>query len=473
MTNLESFYNLYFRADEKIVMMFPRSHEERIPGMIPARICPDCLQVKLGEEGTDECVGCGAEMVDVLIPNPIRTSGTKNHKQYVCPCCGSRRGLSLMGLRSATEISASISQMFASRFNDDKKTLAFSDNVQDAAHRAGFFNSRTWRFGLRTAIQKYCTEFGAGQNLADFQNGFIGYWHERMTDEQFVSFFIAPNLTWKQAYEDMVDKRKLGKDKQAQILMYEIEQRIKYEIMLEFGLAGKIGRTLEKSSCSVISFAPDDITQIADAVQERTVNELGVLTSESRASFERMVIGYLNLMRTNGAFEDKVFDEYEDHDISSAYRMDNEDFPFGYEFVRKATLREINFGESDMTGEKLSVSGVEEVRKGFRICKYCGKIQPEHGKANHSFACKTRKMTTLMQADAYEECLFLYREFTTEILRLLVPATTMDSSSVKMESFVAAFMLGMKEYFGNVDHLRATVSEVPVPDADYRKQYQT
>lgn len=166
-----------------------------------------------------------------------------------------------------------------------------------------------------------------------------------------------------------------------------------------------------------------------------------------------------------------LVDVDEDQDISSAYRMDNEDFPFGYEFVRKATLREINFGESDMTGEKLSVSGVEEVRKGFRICRYCGKIQTEHGKANHSFVCKTRKMPALMQTDAYEECLFLYREFSTEILRLLVPATTMDSTSVKMESFVAAFMLGMKEYFGNVDHLRATVSEVPVPDADYRKQY--
>lgn len=1082
MTNLESFYNLYFRADEKIVMMFPHSHDEHVSSMIPARICPDCLQVKLGEDGTDECVNCGAEMVDVMIPNPIKTSGTKNHKQYVCPCCGSRRGLSLMGLRSATEISASISQMFASKFNDDKKTLAFSDNVQDAAHRAGFFNSRTWRFGLRTAIQKYCTEIGSGKNLADFQNGFIKYWHEHMTDEQFVSFFIAPNLTWKQAYEDMVEKRSLGKDKQAQILVYEVEQRIKYEIMLEFGLAGNIGRTLEKSNCSVISFATEDIIRIADAVQERTINELGVLTAENSDSFKRMVIGYLNLMRTKGAFEDKVFDEYtmgdgngymlsndrnrwlpgrqsgrntprfiaehigngrssfefdspaankyvdwiasccnevlvddstfraiskfildeavkknvislvpssvnykiyglnkervfitddvmqmrcdkcgsvyavaaenaelwigapcqrttcggfleeyesgeinyygrlysagdlvrinarehtgllerpdreqleidfkrskdtqeiwdpnvlsctptlemgidigdlstvilcsmppaqsqflqragragrkdgnaltlavanarphdlyfysdpldmiagevtppkiflrasavlerqfvafcmdswvkkgipdgaipdkvgivlkkldarpddmfpfnflnyvqstlsrqlnsfmqmfaaylddsareelqmfargkdandspmyvkildafedlkkqqdtlrtsvdalkamirdledkpkdssydeeikelkreeaalltvlqeigkknifnflsdegllpnyafpeagiilravlyrkedeetpaqkkkyekmvyeysrsassaisefapnnsfyvdgrkltidqvdlttaqtarwrlcpncshaqieetgkntsacpqcgspawadagqvrtmlkvqmvysnmdytkslindesddrnnvfyckqllvdvdEDHDISSAYRMDNEEFPFGYEFVRKATLREINFGESDMTGEKLSVSGVEEVRKGFRICKYCGKIQPENGKANHSFACKTRKMPILMQADAYEECLFLYREFSTEILRLLVPATTMDSSSVKMESFVAAFMLGMKEYFGNVDHLRATVSEVPVPDADYRKQY--
>jgi DEAD/DEAH box helicase domain-containing protein len=39
------------------------------------------------------------------------------------------------------------------------------------------------------------------------------------------------------------------------------------------------------------------------------------------------------------------------------------------------------------------------------------------------------------------------------------------------ESFVAAFMLGMKKKFGNVDHLKATVSEVPVPDAEYRKQY--
>lgn len=1081
MTNLESFYNLYFRADEKTVMMFPHSHEEHMPGMVAAKICPDCLKVVFGEDGSDECVECGVTMVDILVPNPPRTSGTKNHKQYVCPCCGSRRGLSLMGLRSATEISASISQMFASRFNDDKKTLAFSDNVQDAAHRAGFFNSRTWRFGLRTAIQKYCTEVGSGKSLADFQEGFIDYWHERMTDEQFVSFFIAPNLTWKQAYEDMVEKRKLGKDKQAQILMREIEQRIKYEIMLEFGLTGKIGRTLEKSSCSVISFAPEDIVQIADAVRERTVNELGVLRSESQSSFQRMVIGYLNLMRTSGAFEDTVFDEYtmhdgngymlsndrnrwlpgrqsgrntprfiaehigtgrashefdsptgkkyvawieaccseillegncfpviskyvleeavrsgvvslvpssadykiyglnkervyitdeviqmrcekcgsmyavsaedavfwqaapcqrancggfleryesgdinyygrlysagdlvrinarehtgllerpdreqleidfkrgedtqklwdpnvlsctptlemgidigdlstvilcsmppaqsqflqragragrkdgnaltlaianakphdlyfyadplemiagnvtppkiflkasavlerqfvafcmdswvkkgvpegaipknvgvvlknldarpekmfpfnflnyvqstlnrqlnsfiqmfaayldesakeelqtfaigdgsndspmhvkildafgdlkkqqdalkasvdvlkgmikeledkpkdssyeeeikdlkseayallmvqreigrknvfnflsdegllpnyafpetgivlravlsrksdeevpvqkkryekmvyeysrsassaisefapnnsfyvdgrkltidqvdlttaqtarwrlcpncshaqieetgkntsscpqcgspgwadagqvrtmlkvqmvysnmdytkslindesddrshvfyckqllvdvdEDHDISSAYRMDNEEFPFGYEFVRKATLREINFGESDMTGEKLSVSGVEEVRKGFKICKYCGKIQPEQGKAKHSFACKTRKMS-ILPSDIYEECLFLYREFSTEILRLLIPATTMDPSSVKVESFVAAFMLGMKEYFGNVDHLRATVSEVPVPDADYRKQY--
>jgi DEAD/DEAH box helicase domain-containing protein len=208
----------------------------------------------------------------------------------------------------------------------------------------------------------------------------------------------------------------------------------------------------------------------ADAGQVRTM--LKVQMVYSNMDYTKSLINDESDDRNNVFYcKQLLVDVDEDHDISSAYRMDNEDFPFGYEFVRKATLREINFGESDMTGEKLSVSGVEEVRKGFKICKYCGKIQPEHGKANHSFACKTRKLPALMQADAYEECLFLYREFSTEILRLLVPATTMDSSSVKMESFVAAFMLGMKEYFGNVDHLRATVSEVPVPEADYRKQY--
>lgn len=310
LTDIEAFYNMYFKADKRIIMMFPHSHEDDIEGMIPARLCPDCMQVKVGDEGTDNCVACGQHMIDILIPRKSETSGTKNTKQYVCPCCGSRRGLSLMGLRSATEISASISQLFASKFNDDKKTLAFSDNVQDAAHRAGFFNSRTWRFGVRTAIQQYCQEEGKGLSLDKFQDGFISYWQNKMSREEFVSFFIAPNMTWRAAYEDMVANRKLKNDKQAQILMHEVEQRLKYEIMLEYGLAGKIGRSLEKSECSVIGFKNSDIVKLANAVRERVINELAVLQYEGRESFEHMVMGYLNLMRINGAFDDPVFNEY-------------------------------------------------------------------------------------------------------------------------------------------------------------------
>lgn len=131
-----------------------------------------------------------------------------------------------------------------------------------------------------------------------------------MIDEEFVSFFIAPNMTWMHAYEDMIERRELGHDQRAKNLVYYIEQRLKYEIMLEFGLTGRIGRTLEKSSCSVMSFLPEDISIIAKAVQERTVNELGTLTTESNVPFERMVLGFLNQMRLSGAFADHVFDEY-------------------------------------------------------------------------------------------------------------------------------------------------------------------
>lgn len=150
--------------------------------------------------------------------------------------------------------------------------------------------------------------------------------------------------------------------------------------------------------------------------------------------------------------------------------MDNKEFKWGYEFLQKATMREINFGEQSITGDKLLVAGHEGVRKGFTICKYCGKIQVQGEKPKHSRFCKMVKDNTIV-TDPFEECLFLYREFETEALRLLIPATTMDATNVRVESFVAAFMLGMKKKFGNVDHLRATISEVPVPEADYRKQY--
>ena len=84
-----------------------------------------------------------------------------------------------------------------------------------------------------------------------------------------------------------------------------------------------------------------------------------------------------------------------------------------------------------MMGEKVSVAGVDEIRKGFKVCRYCGTIQSSDGRSRkHSFFCKTNKNPQLL-ADGYETCLFLYREFETEILRMLIPATTEDTSTVR------------------------------------------
>lgn len=76
------------------------------------------------------------------------------------------------------------------------------------------------------------------------------------------------------------------------------------------------------------------------------------------------------------------------------FKMDNDEFSFGYEFVQKATLREINFGEKDIVCDKLSVAGVENVRKESIICKYCGKIQVPSKAAEHTKYCKVSKVGT-------------------------------------------------------------------------------
>ena len=149
----------------------------------------------------------------------------------------------------------------------------------------------------------------------------------------------------------------------------------------------------------------------------------------------------------------------EAHDVISGYQTTAGDLPFGYEFISKATLREINFGESDNVGTRLTVAGRDEVRNGFRICKYCGKIQPRSQKAEpkHTPICRAKAQGF---KEPFEECMFLYREFVSEAIRILIPSTSMDTSSKKLESFAAAIMLGLRKKFNNVDHLRFTVMDL-------------
>ncbi|MER2149777.1 MAG: DEAD/DEAH box helicase, partial [Ruminococcus sp.] len=102
LNKLNEFYNMYFRADNRVILMFPHSHHDYPWGMIAGRICPNCLQVKSGDNSPSSCEHCGMDMVDIVIPNPPRITGSKTHRQYVCPFCGSNRGLSIIGLRSST-----------------------------------------------------------------------------------------------------------------------------------------------------------------------------------------------------------------------------------------------------------------------------------------------------------------------------------------------------------------------------------
>lgn len=296
---LETFYNLFFRASQDIVFLYPGCEQPGSRELRPAKFCPTCH--KLVFDGTEDvCPDDGATYLRVLVPQQ-QTLGTKSQRQYVCPFCGSHRGVSLMGLRAATEISTHLSQIMASPFNDDKKVLAFSDSVQDAAHRAGFFEGRTWRSGLRVAMERYVQRGGAGKTLRAFVRGFLAYWEKMLTPEAFVSQFIPPNLTWREAYQDLVKTGAWGKHPRAKALWADIERRLAYEILLEFGVSSRIGRTLEKSGCARMAVPAGDVKELAARVQARVQTELDVLQGAPLAWFEELSAGWLRAAREAGA----------------------------------------------------------------------------------------------------------------------------------------------------------------------------
>ncbi len=153
---------------------------------------------------------------------------------------------------------------------------------------------------------------------------------------------------------------------------------------------------------------------------------------------------------------------------TGAWQLDDDKLPFGFEFVKRATFREVNFGESTDQGAKSTVAGQEGVRPGFQICIQCGKVQTPNKDPEHALSCPSRKEGAKPKIKA---CLYLYREFSSEALRMLLPMADMGTTR-QLHSFVAALQVGLRARFGgSVDHLRTMVYSDPVEDSALRRQY--
>ena len=150
--------------------------------------------------------------------------------------------------------------------------------------------------------------------------------------------------------------------------------------------------------------------------------------------------------------------DFEPEAIETAYALPNPQAPFGFEYIRTAIFREMNFGRVDDAGR-------ETLRSGFRVCRECGTVQPRRAgeddeKARHARFCPARSKPA---DEAIVECLYLYREFESEALRLLLPIADMASER-HVASFVAALELGLRQRFGGcLPHLRAMTGDNALP----------
>jgi len=297
--DLQRFYRAFFSQDPSVTMIFPDTDPSANDGLAGERhrFCGDCLE--LAPHDAETCPSCGGErLVPVFVPESIRESTGRRSFDQTCPYCSSPEGLTVVGSRAASLTSVMITQLFSSNFNDDKKLLAFSDSVQDAAHRAGFFNARTYRFNLRGALQRFVLDGGAGLTLDQISSAFSTHWSKELGAERFVGTFLPNDMAWLEDYQTLLQTNALPAESG---LARMVEKRIAWEIYSEYTFRARIGRTLEKTGSSIACIDQTMLEGVINELDQPLRNEIGELMEVDRGEVRRFLAGLLIHLKNNGA----------------------------------------------------------------------------------------------------------------------------------------------------------------------------
>jgi DEAD/DEAH box helicase domain-containing protein len=305
--DLETLYAAFFDNRPSVCYLFPGDIGLE-QSEIPVWLCPECLHFAASEQAA-ECKHCGKNAEDqirVWIPDTNVTKTIHSEQRRVgehdCRSCESKNSLTIVGSRSASLTSVLISQLWASPFYPpDKKLLAFSDNVQDASHRAGFFKGRTFRFNLRTALQRVVG--GDSAALPDLCDRFIAYWLEKLErPEHFVALFLPPDKEWLNDYEVL---RREGRVPSGSDLPDLVAKRLRWEIWAEYTHNARIGRSLEKTGSSVAVPNEALLEPAAERIAFLVANELN--QTRDKHEWLRFLHGFLlNLKNRGGVWQDEL-----------------------------------------------------------------------------------------------------------------------------------------------------------------------
>jgi DEAD/DEAH box helicase domain-containing protein len=119
----------------------------------------------------------------------------------ICPVCGARDGQLILGAQTTSIAAHAVERLWSAPLNRDKKLILFSDSVQDAAHRAGFVESKTenWlvRAGLAKVLAALPTVLPWDQALDALGHYHLDSSHPLyLAPREFVARFIPPAMEW-------------------------------------------------------------------------------------------------------------------------------------------------------------------------------------------------------------------------------------------------------------------------------------
>lgn len=251
-----------------------------------------------------------------------------------CPVCDAEDALSMLASRSATLASVSVGHLYTTPLNTDRKLLAFSDSVQDASHRAGFFSGRTYRFSIRSAMLAVVPEGGGAIRLSDMAPAMFEYWSTHRSpgetldpEAAMIAAFLPHDLEYLPEYQayvtafaDRAQRKREAEERGEPFdeplprppsgLLSKLRQRMRWEVTREFGVAARIGRTLERSGAASVALEPERFEQALALVSERVPQRLGAARDVGPAAFRQFLVGLLTRLRLRGGVYDELLRAY-------------------------------------------------------------------------------------------------------------------------------------------------------------------
>ncbi|MDM8517022.1 DEAD/DEAH box helicase [Desulfobacterales bacterium HSG16] len=290
--------------------------------------CPQSLVIRKGD-GPCPLTG-DTRRFRVLINNENRK--LENGKVVGiqgCPRCKSVESLFFIGSQAATLASVAIDEMFGSILNNDPKLLAFTDSVQDASHRAGFFTSRTYHFTFRTALQHvinaHMKEFDKGLSLPQVSEELFAYWSKDLSGRpgsirETMTALMPPDLQEYGIFQEY--RNHPGMNTPPKALFDEIKTRLNWQAISEFGLMQTHGRTMELNGSACLGWDDEVIDSCVGHLKEMMPGINPEFTKIKDKSLRIWIYGFLHRCRERGAL---------DHPYLMAYARQNfwGKYPFG------------------------------------------------------------------------------------------------------------------------------------------------
>lgn len=256
------------------------------------------------------------DRVNVVAVKKINTKGFNDH---VCPECNTRNSISIIGTRVATLSSIAVSQVLATDLDlqpeQQRKVLAFTNSVQDAAHQAGFIEARNYNFTFRASLQTVLNQQDKPVSLQDLSDKFISYWKvnsdesgKSPLDAYFYRFFPSDYIG-KASPADYHDKGYYSAAFQK-----EYDERIKWQIYSEFGYNALLGRTLEKTASSAVAIDEPTLESLWEVTYPwMELNNLGMVSKEE---FLKFITLLLYRTRTRGAVDHIYLSKFREGNLS-------------------------------------------------------------------------------------------------------------------------------------------------------------